>query len=343
MMDKQTTEFASGIQAQDKQTQVELKDIVRTEKALRQLIPTPPKMLEKRIQTSLDYFSSEFIKHASVAALATASEEIAMQFVQCNGEGFSLKDEKTLTLPSITDLDTGQHVSASLYFIVAGIGHGLRINGVLEKGKAGGSRFEIRQLYFHCARAAARAQLWSHCDINDLVPTLKESPYALLHTENSNGETDLSPRGDGPGFIHQLGPRTLLLPERPGNKVAVSLRNILQTSKVGLLLIRPGSNQTLVIRGNACITSNASLLKQCAVNQKAPKLGIVIDITDQHLQHDTALQKSNLWRRSQWTHQKTLTPFPKALSAHMNGTGLLGKATTGLVTAVVNRDMKNLY
>ena len=41
--------------------------------------------------------------------------------------------------------------------------------------------------------------------------------------------------------------------------------------------------------------------------------------------------------------KQCITPFSKALSAHINGTGLLGKATHSIISAVVNHDMKNLY
>ena len=53
------------------------------------------------------------------------------------------------------------------------------------------------------------------------------SPFICLATSAPDGSCDVSPRGDPAGFVHVLDDRTLLVPERPGNRLADSLRNIL--------------------------------------------------------------------------------------------------------------------
>lgn len=65
------------------------------------------------------------------------------------------------------------------------------------------------------------------------------SPFVLLATSAPDGLCDVSPRGDPPGFVRVLDERTLLLPERPGNRLADSLRNILVNPNVGLLFVIP--------------------------------------------------------------------------------------------------------
>ena len=71
---------------------------------------------------------------------------------------------------------------------------------------------------------------------------LQHSAYLFLKTRNNGqGQVELSPRGDQPGFVNRVAPNTLFIPERPGNKVAVSLRNILQDEDVELLMFLPAA------------------------------------------------------------------------------------------------------
>ena len=56
---------------------------------------------------------------------------------------------------------------------------------------------------------------------------IERSPFICLATSNGQGDCDVSPRGDPSGFVRILDDRTLLIPERPGNKIADTLRNIL--------------------------------------------------------------------------------------------------------------------
>src|SRR3954471_22278659 len=59
---------------------------------------------------------------------------------------------------------------------------------------------------------------------------IAESPFLLLGTAGQDGSCDVSPRGDAPGrLVSVLGDRTLLIPERRGNRRADSLRNIIET------------------------------------------------------------------------------------------------------------------
>ena len=63
---------------------------------------------------------------------------------------------------------------------------------------------------------------------------IARSPFCLLATSSSEG-VDASPRGDAPGFVHCLDDSTLLIPERPGNRIADSMRNIINDPELGLL------------------------------------------------------------------------------------------------------------
>ncbi len=322
---------------------------IQSENALREIISGYPKLLDKRIQDTLDQFSTEFIDVAKVAIVATSSKHGLMFPVHCKPDGLSIIDNTNLALRDISESNLNQNddypLHASLFFLVPGIGHALRINGTLESIKDQCYIFNITQVYFHCARAATRANLWTAKTQSNLEPDnlIENASYLLLKTNNSKGRTEISPRGDVAGFVKQLSPTTLLIPERPGNKIAVSLRNIISCPDVELLFITTGSNQTLNIKGIARVVSSCDLLEQCTVNAKAPKIGILINVQSSQFQSDPVLEGEKVWDAEKYIYKTAITPFPKALSAHINGTGLLGKATEVIVGAVVKHDMKNLY
>ena len=58
---------------------------------------------------------------------------------------------------------------------------------------------------------------------------IRHSPLLLLATVDRNGHPDVSPKGDGPGFVAIENDHTLLIPERKGNKLIYGLQNILAT------------------------------------------------------------------------------------------------------------------
>src|SRR5262245_44535123 len=107
---------------------------------------------------------------------------------------------------------------------------------------------------------------------------IERAPFVCLATSDADGHCDVSPRGDPPGFVRILDERTLLMPERPGNRLADSLRNVLRNDHVGLLFVIPGVGDTLRVNGRATLVTDEELLDASAIEGKAPRLGIVIDV-----------------------------------------------------------------
>src|SRR5918993_106266 len=68
------------------------------------------------------------------------------------------------------------------------------------------------------------------------------SPFVCLGT-SSTGGSDVTPRGDSPGFVHVLDDQTLLIPDCPGNNRLDSLTNVVANPNVGLLFFVPGVNE----------------------------------------------------------------------------------------------------
>lgn len=132
------------------------------------------------------------------------------------------------------------------------------------------------------------------------------APFVCLATSNRDGRCDVSPRGDPPGFVHILDDVTLLMPERPGNRLADSLRNILGNPRVGLLFIIPGIGETFRVNGRATLITDAALLAPCAVENKTPKLGILIDIEEAYTHCSKAFIRSQLWDPAQFQKRESL-------------------------------------
>jgi PPOX class probable FMN-dependent enzyme len=124
---------------------------------------------------------------------------------------------------------------------------------------------------------------------------VERSPFLCLATSGADGSCDVSPRGDPSGFVRVLDERTLLLPDRPGNRLADSHRNILQNAHVALLFVIPGVTDTFRVNGSARIVADPELLEQCAVEGKVPKLGLLIEIEEAFTHCSKAFLRARLW------------------------------------------------
>jgi uncharacterized protein len=132
--------------------------------------------------------------------------------------------------------------------------------------------------------------------LNDLTRQFVErSPFLCLATSSADGTCDVSPRGDPSGFVRILDERTLLLPDRPGNRLADSLRNVMQNPHVALIFLIPGVTDTLRVNGRATIVTDAELLEPSAVEGKTPKLGLLIEIDEAFTHCSKAFLRAQLW------------------------------------------------
>jgi uncharacterized protein len=132
--------------------------------------------------------------------------------------------------------------------------------------------------------------------LNDLTRQFVErSPFVCVATKMPGGGIDVSPRGDPAGFVRILDERTLLMPERPGNKLADTLTNLLADPSIGLLFLIPGVGDSFRVNGTAVITDDAELLAPSAVEGSVPKLGILIAVEEAYTQCSKALIRSDLW------------------------------------------------
>ena len=123
---------------------------------------------------------------------------------------------------------------------------------------------------------------------------IEASPFLILATAGKNG-VDCSPKGDAPGFVQIPDPKTLLIPDRPGNNRIDGMKNIIQNSKVGLIFMVPGSSTTYRVNGHAIISIDPNLLDRFLVRNKRPRAVIVVTVEEAFHHCPKAFVRSKFW------------------------------------------------
>jgi len=132
--------------------------------------------------------------------------------------------------------------------------------------------------------------------LNDLTRQfIERSPFVCVATAMPDGGLDVSPRGDPAGFVRILDERTLLIPDRPGNRIADTLTNLVVDPRIALLFLIPGVGDTFRVNGRAIIVDDPDLLGPSEIDGKVPRLGILISIEQAYTQCSKALIRSDLW------------------------------------------------
>jgi PPOX class probable FMN-dependent enzyme len=124
---------------------------------------------------------------------------------------------------------------------------------------------------------------------------LAHSPFCVIASTRPGKGTDVSPRGDAPGFVRVLDDNTLAIPDRPGNNRLDTMSNIVADAEVGLLFFIPGIDETFRINGTARLSQDRDLLAAAAVNGRDPRLVILVTVKEAFLHCGKALKRSKLW------------------------------------------------
>ncbi len=145
------------------------------------------------------------------------------------------------------------------------------------------------------------------------------SPMVIVASADASGACDSTPRGDFPGFVAQLDPRTLLIPERKGNKRADTLVNVAQTGQIGLLFLVPGVTETLRVNGGAAVIDDLALLAPLAARGRTPDLGLRVDIEEVFFHCARAFLRSQLWEPDTWPDERPIPSLGRVLSDQTAG------------------------
>ncbi|MEU5272343.1 MSMEG_1061 family FMN-dependent PPOX-type flavoprotein [Streptomyces hygroscopicus] len=148
---------------------------------------------------------------------------------------------------------------------------------------------------------------------------IAHSPFLTLATADAAGRADCSPRGDYPGFVKVLDEHTLAIPDRPGNKIADSFRNLAENDGIGLLFLVPGLRETLRVNGRAYPTDEPDVLARMQTEAREPELALVVEVAEAYFHCGRALIRSRLW-----------DPASQALAGELPSAGEIAVGQFGL-------------
>jgi len=164
---------------------------------------------------------------------------------------------------------------------------------------AGSIRKELKKLDGHCRSFIAR------------------SPFVLIGSSDGNGNADVTPKGDRPGFAAILDDSTIAIPDRPGNNRLDTLENIIVNPAVGLLFLVPGMNETLRVNGTARITVDAALRERLAVEGKPAISVVVVTVKAAYMHCAKAFMRSELWKPETWPDRSKMPTLGQIMRDQM--------------------------
>lgn len=128
-----------------------------------------------------------------------------------------------------------------------------------------------------------------------------DSTFLCLATAGADGDCDVSPRGGPAGQLKVLnGGRSVALPDLSGNNLIDSLRNIVANPYAGLLVMVPGSDETLRIDGPARLTTDPDILGLWSDELRTPKVAVVVDIDSVFMHCAKAFRRGGVWHPETW-------------------------------------------
>lgn len=161
----------------------------------------------------------------------------------------------------------------------------------------------------------ASAKLRDHlCDQG--VAFIRRCPFLVLGTLGDWG-LELSPKGDHPGFVEVVDEKTLLIPERNGNKLALGLGNIIADPRVGLMMIRPATDEVLRISGRATLLDDQDVCERLSARGQPAVLAIRVEIDRAAFHCVRSARRAGLWQPEGWD-EPTRVSFGKIYSEALN-------------------------
>ncbi|MBW2281958.1 MAG: pyridoxamine 5'-phosphate oxidase family protein [Deltaproteobacteria bacterium] len=132
------------------------------------------------------------------------------------------------------------------------------------------------------------------------IDFIARSPLLVLSTSDAAGNVDASPKGDAAGFVSIEDEQTILIPDRPGNKLVYGHLNVIANPKVGVLFLIPGTPETLRVNGTAELTADPALLERLAARGKPATLAIRVHVEECFFHCAKAFIRSAAWKPETW-------------------------------------------
>ncbi|MBO05400.1 MAG: hypothetical protein CL731_10375 [Chloroflexi bacterium] len=158
------------------------------------------------------------------------------------------------------------------------------------------SERELREILGTPSQRAADKVI-DHID-KHCAALIGQSPFMVIASADAEGNIDVSPKGDPAGFVKVLDENTLVIPDRKGNKRGDTFSNILQSTKVALIFLTPGYQETLRVSGSARIVRDPALLKSLAHEGSVPLFATVVDVEKALFHCAKCIIRSGLWEHT---------------------------------------------
>lgn len=158
----------------------------------------------------------------------------------------------------------------------------------------------VRQLEsFGTPAAATRDKV-----LDALGPVHREwlaiAPLVFVASAGLDGRCDASPKGDPAGVATVLDDRTLVIPERAGNRRMDGLHNILENPHVGLTFVIPGRGDALRVNGVAQVVTDGPFFDDLVVAGHRPGLATLVHVEEVFFHCPKAFMRSRAWASETW-------------------------------------------
>src|ERR1700730_16062633 len=192
---------------------------------------------------------------------------------------------------------------------------------------------QLRTLLGHPHPTTPRKLLRALDDMT--IDFIGRSPFIVLGTADAEGNQDVSPKGGEPGFVVVENRNTLLIPDRKGNKLLFVLQNILETSRVGIIFMVPGTDETLRVNGTGELSVDPAALARLSANGSPAQRAIRITVRECFFHCAKALMRSQLWKPESWGERIAFS-WGKYLAVKSDGEDAAAK-----IDSFVELDYKN--
>ena len=147
---------------------------------------------------------------------------------------------------------------------------------------------------------------------------IAKSPFIMIASANSNGELDISPKGDPEGFVRVLDDKHLAIPERPGNRRADTFSNLLDNPNVAIIFLIPGKGETLRVKGEARIVRDEALRETMAVKGRIPEFAMVVHVEKAMMHCPKCVVRSKIWEPDAWPDHSDTPTIAETSVVHAN-------------------------
>lgn len=163
---------------------------------------------------------------------------------------------------------------------------------------------------------------------------IRHSPFLCIASAAADGQPNVSPKGDGPGFVQILDDKTLVIPDRLGNNKVETFENLVHNPKLALVFFIPGVREMVRVQGTGEIVRDPALLELGRVGSSLPTAALVVHVTRAYLHCGKALVRSALWDPSRHVAPGVIPPF---------GQMIKDQAALSVPAEAIQEDIEHMY